>query len=247
MKTFFLKILLATFLLAVALPKGIGQTDDYLQENLLTEIDNEQQWRDITNRTELKEFKELVDELEKERTKKKSEKEEKLDYQLGEPHPAVVAIIKFLLIATGIGIIAFLLYKLMGEVNAPRDRKIKKGRLSEISLEEIEENIVEADLPDFIEQAIAEENYSLAIRLYYLLIIKELSANNLIQYKKDKTNRSYLSELSGTDFYTNFQQTTQIFERIWYGQDELNKTNFLQIQPAFQQFITSIQNQPTTT
>lgn len=241
------KILFLLLLTLFVLPVGNAQTEIYLQEDLPTSIDNTEEWEAIINRTELEAFKEYVDELEKtDKKQKKEEKKDELEYQFSEPHPAVVALIKFLVIATGIGIIAFLLYKLLGEVNAPKNRKIKKGRLSEISLEEIEENMEEADLPDFIQQAIAEENYAIAIRLYYLLIIRELRTNQLIRYKKDKTNRSYLRELSGTDFYQPFQRTTRVFERVWYGKMELTQVDFQQIQPAFQQFVNAIQNQPTT-
>ena len=243
----YLKILILLLVYICVLPRLNAQTETYLQENLPSKLDTEQTWRDITERTELNEFKEYVEALEKKKkTPEKEEEKDEMEYQLSEPHPAVVALIKFLVIAAGIGIIAFLLYKLLGEVNAPKNRKIKKGRLSEISLEEIEENMAEADLPDFIQQAIAEENYPLAIRLYYLLIIKELDANGLIVYKKDKTNRSYLRELLGTDFQQNFRQVTQIFERVWYGKEELHKADFQEIQPNFQRLVTAIQNQPTT-
>ena len=55
--------------------------------------------------------------------------------------------------------------------------------------EKIEENIHESDLDKFIKQAESEEKYNLAIRLYYLAIIKELSLGKLIKWKRNKTNR----------------------------------------------------------
>lgn len=224
-----------------------AQTDLYLEEKLPSPIENKAAWEEIVNGISLKEY---VEDLEKEQENKKEENEkeknqQKNEFEFGTPNPIVVSIMKFVLIAMGVGIIVFLLYKLIGQVNTPKNSRIKKGRLSEISLEEIEENIVEADLADFIQQAIEEEKYNLAIRLYYLLIIKELNANNLIQWKKDKTNRSYLKELSNTPFYENFKSVTQTFERIWYGRNKLNKNDFVQLEPMFKELTLSISSSKT--
>lgn len=231
------------FIFCFSVVIAFGQTESYINEELPPAIENEAEWQVIVEGIELKEY--LEDLEQKEGKEGKKEKTAEKSFEFGEPNPIVVAFIKFLLIATGVGIIAFLLYKLVGTINTPKNRKIKKGRLSEISLEEIEENIVEADLVDFIQQAVEEGNYNLAIRLHYLLIIKELNANNLIKWKKDKTNRSYLSELSDSPLYDNFKSVTQIFERVWYGRDELNKINFQKIQPRFEQLVTSIQTNNT--
>ena len=47
-----------------------------------------------------------------------------------------------------------------------------------------EEHIYESDLDRFIREATEQGNYALAIRLYYLAIIKELSLNRTILWKK---------------------------------------------------------------
>ena len=106
-------------------------------------------------------------------------------------------------------------------------------------IEVIEENIYESDLEDFIQQATQQKNYNLAIRLFYLAIIKELSLAKLIKWKRDKTNKDYLNEMRGTELYSSFREQTQIFERIWYGESNLQQTDYANLAGAFQKLLNS--------
>ena len=110
------------------------------------------------------------------------------------------AFLKFFFIVLGIGLLVFLLVKALNNENlfSPRDKKLKPT--ANIDLEKIEEDLEKTELDDPIRQAIAAENYSLAVRLYYLAILKNLSLSKKIKWKKDKTNGEYLRELSGTPF-----------------------------------------------
>ena len=97
-------------------------------------------------------------------------------------------IMKFIIIVLAVVVVALLLRSLLG-LNKPKNKKINK--VQAIDLERIEENIHEANLDDFIRQALEQQNFALAIRLYYLAILKELSLKNTIHWKKDKTNKDY--------------------------------------------------------
>ena len=91
-----------------------------------------------------------------------------------------------------------------------------------------------------LQQAIDRKEYSVATRLYYLLAIKTLSEKKLITWKKDKTNRNYLNELTGIDFKNQFRELTNIFERVWYGEVEIDAPVFEDIQGRFRTFVQSI-------
>jgi hypothetical protein len=92
-------------------------------------------------------------------------------------------------------------------------------------------------LERFIREAVDQQKYALAIRLYYLAIIKELSLSKLIKWKRDKTNWSYLNEVRTTALSQPFRETTRIFERVWYGEGTLDEKEFLSIKPKFDQLI----------
>ncbi|MEM9990127.1 MAG: DUF4129 domain-containing protein, partial [Bacteroidota bacterium] len=79
-------------------------------------------------------------------------------------------------------------------------------------------NNLEAHNPRILlQEAIDTENYRLAVRLYYLEIIRELSLKKQIEWKHDKTNRIYLHEMRGHLLEQPFREITQLFEKIWYG------------------------------
>jgi hypothetical protein len=126
-----------------------------------------------------------------------------------------------------------------GDIFAPRSRKISKYS-NTFSIEKIEENIHETDLEKFIQKAVQEKNYALAIRLYYLAIIKELSLSKMIKWKRDKTNRTYLREVGSSNLFKPFRETTRIFERVWYGEGKLDEQEYFSLKPKFEQLIKAV-------
>ena len=181
------------------------------------------------------EFEKALEEVDYESNEPKTEKEKKREEQAQKDFENNLGpILKFLLIAGGIGLLIFLLIKLMDaeSIFSPKNRKIK-GDTTDIDLDDIEENLHESDLEGFIQKALDGGNYALAIRLYYLAILKELSISNQIKWKKDKTNREYLREMGGKQLANEFRGATLIFERVWYGTGELTENIFMEIEPNF--------------
>ncbi len=171
-----------------------------------------------------------------EKKKKKSEE------NLGGSSPFWNMFVKILFISLGVALLLFVVISIIkGNIFRPRSKDFSSEK-TKFSLETVEDNIHESDLDRFIKEALAEENYALAIRLYYLAIIKELSINRIIKWKRDKTNRDYLRELKGYDLSRDFRDATRIFERIWYGNGKLLQSDFQQIQPRFQQLINNARN-----
>ena len=105
------------------------------------------------------------------------EKQKQLDDQtFGGNSPAWNWFVKILCGALGLLLLFFIIYSIIkGNLFAPRSKKFNAQ--TQFDIETIEENIHESDLEKFIREALASENYSLAIRLYYLAIIKELIQN----------------------------------------------------------------------
>ena len=152
---------------------------------------------------------------------------------------------KFLFIAMIIALVAFLAYRLIGEgLGRPTNRKFTPSSVA-VSLEEIEENIHDHDFRHYIGQATQEKNYTLAIRLYYLAILKELSLKKSIKWKREKTNREYLREMRSNESYDAFRHATQIFERVWYGNGQLAENDFQQLKPSFEQLVEKVKTAPS--
>ena len=151
---------------------------------------------------------------------------------------AFLAFLKWFFIIGGIVLVAFLLYRFIGEGNIFDARSRKLGLTSEeIDLNNIEENLETAELDPIIKKAIAAKNFPLAIRLYFLAILKELTLAGAIVWKKDKTNRIYVREMQPHPLMETFRTVTAIFERVWYGDTPLDETGFQSVQPSFQNLL----------
>lgn len=135
----------------------------------------------------------------------------------------------YLAIALAVIYLAYILFNEGGAglFSANRNKAIN-------SYEEITaENIEQTDIDSFILNAEREGNYRLAIRYYYLLVLKTLSLKNHIKFEDDKTNSEYLNEIYNKPFSKDFEYTSYLYNYIWYGEFPLNadkyqlaKTNF---------------------
>ena len=91
-----------------------------------------------------------------------------------------------------------------------------------------------------IKEAIEQENFSLAIRLYYLKTIATLYIHKWIIWKKDKTNAIYCSELFTTIYYDGFSELTLHFEYTWFGKRKIDFNKFTLIEMNFKEFISNV-------
>jgi len=49
------------------------------------------------------------------------------------------------------------------------------------------------------------------------MLIRTLHEMELIQWRKEKTNHDYLTEMSAHSAYRDFKGRTILFDRLWYG------------------------------
>ena len=168
--------------------------------------------------------------------KKKPKKatEKKAEKEVEKPNSGIKGLggfFKILGIIVLVGLLVLLIVKMAGGENlfGPKNSKIKPS-ISQAEIDNIEENLHEAELTDPIQRAIAAGDYPMAVRLYYLAVLKELSVKNHIRWKRDKTNGEYLRELAGSPLFGTVQEVTLAFERVWYGKVELTRSDFDQLE-----------------
>lgn len=117
--------------------------------------------------------------------------------------------------------VIYLVYILLNEGGSGLFSSRKNKTLH--SYEEITaENIEHADIHTLIKNAENDDHYRLAIRYYYLLVLKTLSLKNHIKFVDDKTNSEYLHEISEKPFSEKFAYTSYLYNYIWYGKFTLN-------------------------
>jgi len=143
-------------------------------------------------------------------------------------------IIKYVLIGISVALILYVISKSI-DIDPVR---LWRGEAKKIDVNYSEslENIHEINFDSEIENAISQSNYRLAVRLLYLKCLKQLSDTQLIQWQINKTNNTYIDELTNPEQKQTFKQITHQFEYVWYGNFAIDKQAFGNIDVLFQNF-----------
>lgn len=140
-------------------------------------------------------------------------------------------ILEYLLIVAAIVLIILLLLK-----NNIRALFYGKSAAIAIDFKEFEEDIHKINFNELISVALSEKDFRRAVRLHFLKLLKELTDKNLITWKIDKTNNDYSIELSNSKYNKHFEELAISYEYIWYGNFQLDETNFKTIIEKFNHF-----------
>ncbi len=220
------KIWLLLFVLGGSISSFSQKADSsYFEKSITTKKIDREEWSSIVKDIDYSE------QVEQEKQKKERQSSD-IDLSFLTP------VIKFVVLIIGVGLIVFIVVKVLSSDSllSKSDKKIT-GKTKIYKLEEIEENLMETELEASIQKAIQDGNYALAIRLYYLAIIRELSLSKTLVWKKEKTNFQYLRELSNHPLKNSFRNATDIFEQIWYGEEPIPAERFHLIQPEFERLL----------
>ena len=133
-------------------------------------------------------------------------------------------------------VFVWLLIKISGI--KPFQRKIKNT--SEFNIET--EDINEMNFDILIQNALANRDYRLCIRLMYLRNLKTMSDMGIINWTVNKTNYSYLCEIRDTALYDSFLNQTILFDYVWYGSVGLDDTTFYEARERVDNFNFIIKN-----
>lgn len=116
----------------------------------------------------------------------------------------------------------------------------KSSEKSIIPVTDIESNIHEADFKSLIASAEKDNNYRLAIRYYYLWLLKQLSQKGVIEYDVEKTNSDYYYEITSKNIKDGFSYTSYLYNYIWYGEFDIDQNQFNKAKTAFHLFFESV-------
>lgn len=132
------------------------------------------------------------------------------------------------------GAILFLVVKIILNINASPSIDINKGRV--YTLSEVEDKMLEIDLDKILDEALFANDYRLALRINFLIIIKNLSLTGKITWTKEKTNWEYFGEIKEEMIALKFKEIVITFETIWYGEHTLTENQYKRLQPSYESF-----------
>lgn len=203
-------------------PESAQSTKDYMNEDVpVKKFDNEE-WKKVVGDANF-------DEKPPKREVKKEERPKKgSNFSMPGISPEILKAISFVLVFV---LFAFILYYVSR--NTTFSQSIKKMKPADVSAPV--ENIEELDTEGLLQQALASGDLRLAVRIHYLLLLKKLNEVGLIAWKKNKTNRDYLSELFGkNNCYDDVRALTLAYELVWYGERSVSSESFQRLSGEFE-------------
>lgn len=118
-----------------------------------------------------------------------------------------------------------------------------RQKLNQEESEFYEEDVNRMNFEQLITQAVDNKNYRLAVRFLYLKNLKALSDRLIINWNPNKTNYSYVDEIKIESLKGKFQESTLIFDFVWYGEFVLNENTFHEAYRLFNEFNRMISNE----
>lgn len=176
-------------------------------------------------------------EEEEEEVEPRGEEEDDTDF-FSEWWEGLGTLLQILCILVLVAIVGYIIY-LMTRLESNQSFVVEKSL--EERLSSAEEELEESELEKLLRETIAQKNYKMAIRLYFLMMLNRLSEKNWIQYKKQKTNFLYLREMKGRSEYKRFRELTHTFEYSWYGEVEVDETIFSSLQTNYISFLNQLE------
>lgn len=145
-------------------------------------------------------------------------------------------ILQLFLWTVAIGVIGYILYQLFLSKGFFLKRKhmpVVSEKLTE------DEKFLSTDFDGLVRESCKQGNYRAAIRYLFLKTLQELSDKQLISFTIDKTNSKYVAELSPQK-QPAFATLVLTYEYAWYGNLNIDKSHFTEIETRFTEFLKTI-------
>ncbi|OON69746.1 DUF4129 domain-containing protein [Hymenobacter sp. CRA2] len=119
----------------------------------------------------------------------------------------------------------------------------RRGRRVPVPFEQLTDDVHEETLPARLLEAEQQQQWRLATRLGYLLVLKALTDRDLIYWQPNKTNHQYQTELraAAPQRQPSFAELTRQFEYVWYGEFELTAAQYELVQADRQAFLSDLE------
>lgn len=136
------------------------------------------------------------------------------------------------IIILGIILLVLIIFLIKNLSKIDFTRKVS-GRM-EIEEEDDPDKYVLSDLEHYLNEALATRNYRLALRINFLMLIKSLKEQELIIWKKDKTNSDYLFEIKEKPYHGNTKKLMHAFEKVWYANYKIEEQTYQKLSFTFE-------------
>ncbi len=151
-------------------------------------------------------------------------------------------IFKYAILILISAILLFVLYKLFGKnlfVSDIDDERSAKHLLSE---NDLDDRFYEMDLDNLLIKAVSEQNWAMAIRIRFLMVLKKLIDQEQIKWHKDLTNRQIAWQIRPLESRNDFFDLVGYFEKVWYGDMGVTSEYYQKISTRFEDYKGTIES-----
>lgn len=106
------------------------------------------------------------------------------------------------------------------------DKKILK-------IEDVERNLHLVDFEKLIQETLKKGDSRLAIRYYYLWLLKKMTEKNIIEWDLEKTNSDYVYEIKSQTLKEKFIYLSYLYNNVWYGAFDIEANTFERMKTDF--------------
>jgi hypothetical protein len=119
----------------------------------------------------------------------------------------------------------------------------KNGKLSLVIEDEQPEEAAlrAANLKQALDEALNRGDYRQAFRIRYLEVLQQMVLNNIIDYRKERTNMEYLRQIKDPSVHQLFKALTLYFEEVWYGEMTADRAAFNRMSEVFTSIMRAIE------
>ncbi|TDO69809.1 hypothetical protein EV143_11446 [Flavobacterium chryseum] len=158
---------------------------------------------------------------------------------------ASLRFVVILLRVLAILIVVFVIYLIVKAIIAKEGQWIfgKNAHKKTVYYSEIEKNIHLLDFEKLIKESIQNGERRIAIRYYYLWLLKVMAQNHYIEWDIEKTNSDYLYEIQSPVHREEFTYLSYLYNHIWYGEFEIDETPFIKTENRFKKSIKTFSNE----
>lgn len=116
-----------------------------------------------------------------------------------------------------IGLLVLLIWIILKNTSLSKSGLSHKENPEHAVIINTKEELVLTDFDLMIREALANNDFRLAIRFSFLKALQILEKTERIAWKKEKTNHDYLSELESKD-RSSYDRLLLVYEYTWYGE-----------------------------
>lgn len=109
-----------------------------------------------------------------------------------------------------------------------------------IDYDAVEQNLHVVDFEKLIAATLQTGNLRLAIRYYYLWVLRKMSEKDIIDWNPEKTNSDYFYEIKNEALRQDFTYISYLYNYIWYGEFDITEDHFRHIRKTFENTLKSV-------